>query len=30
VMFHGDHKRGIFRTVRRAGAHACFAGRFTP
>lgn len=30
VMFHGDHTRGIFRTVRRADAHACFAGRFVP
>jgi hypothetical protein len=30
LMFHGDHTRGIFRTVRRAGAHACFAGIFVP
>jgi hypothetical protein len=26
VMFHGDHTRGIFRTVPRTGANACFAG----
>jgi hypothetical protein len=28
VMFHGDHTRGIFRTVLRGSAHSCFAGRF--
>jgi len=30
VMFHGDHTRGIFRTVPQAGANACFRGIFVP
>ena len=28
MLFHGDHTRGIFRSVRRARAHACFRGVF--
>jgi hypothetical protein len=28
VLFHGDHTRGIFRTVLKAGARACFKGIF--
>lgn len=30
MLFHGDHTRGIFRTVRRSDAHACFTGIFVP
>ena len=30
TMFHGDHTRGIFRTVPRADAKECFRGIFVP
>ena len=28
TLFHNDHTRGIFRTVRKSGARACFEGLF--